>query len=110
MSAAARAASTAPSRRALQPAISAGGTASLDLMLDSMKQGGIDNPVTAQKLKDSPRLEMQGLLAGLDGRYIPPGKGNDPLRSPEALPTGRNFYSVDSRAVPTPAACRCIWW
>ena len=75
--------------------------ASLDLMLDSMKQCGIDDPVTAQKLKDSPRLEMQGLLAGLDGRYIPPGKGNDPLRSPEALPTGRNFHAVDGDILPT---------
>ncbi len=75
--------------------------ASLDLMLSSMKQGGIDDPVTAQKLKDSPRLEMEGLLAGLAGRYIPPGKGNDPLRSPEALPTGRNFHAVDGDILPT---------
>jgi cobaltochelatase CobN len=74
---------------------------SLDLMLDSMKKGGIDDPVTAQKLKDSPHLEMQALLAGLDGRYIPPGKGNDPLRSPESLPTGRNFHAVDGDILPT---------
>jgi cobaltochelatase CobN len=80
--------------------------ASLDLMLDSMKQGGIDDPVTAQKLKDSPRLEMQGLLAGLDGRYIPPGKGNDPLRSPESLPTGRNFHAVDGDILPTQLSYR----
>lgn len=73
----------------------------LDLMLDSMKQGGIDDPAVAQKLADSPRLEMQGLLAGLDGRYIPPGKGNDPLRSPDALPTGRNFHAVDGDILPT---------
>lgn len=73
----------------------------LDLMLDSMKKGGIDDPVTAQKLADSPRLEMLGLLAGLDGRYIPPGKGNDPLRSPESLPTGRNFHAVDGDILPT---------
>jgi len=75
--------------------------AALDLMLASMKQGGIDDPVTAQKLADSPRLEMAGLLAGLDGRYIPPGKGNDPLRSPESLPTGRNFHAVDGDILPT---------
>lgn len=73
----------------------------LDLMLDSMKKGGIDDPVTAKKLADSPRLEMLGLLAGLDGRYIPPGKGNDPLRSPESLPTGRNFHAVDGDILPT---------
>src|SRR5574343_1038147 len=70
-------------------------------MLDSMRQGGIDDAETAQKLADSPRLEMAGLLAGLDGRYIPPGKGNDPLRSPESLPTGRNFHAVDGDILPT---------
>ena len=73
----------------------------LDLMLASMRQGGIDSPEISAKLAASPRLEMQGLLAGLDGRYIPPGKGNDPLRSPEALPTGRNFHAVDGDILPT---------
>lgn len=75
--------------------------ASLDLMLDSMKKGGIDDPAIAAKLADSPRLEMQALLAGLEGRYIAPGKGNDPLRSPESLPTGRNFHAVDGDILPT---------
>jgi len=75
---------------------------SLKLMADSMAQvaGGYD-PSIAQKLKDSPRLEMAGLLAGLDGRFVPPGKGNDPLRSPDALPTGRNFHAVDGDILPT---------
>ncbi|AWL05546.1 cobaltochelatase subunit CobN [Massilia oculi] len=75
--------------------------ASLDLMLDSMKKSGIDDPDVAHKLRDSPRREMAALLAGLDGRYIEPGKGNDPLRSPEALPTGRNFHAVDGDILPT---------
>ena len=75
--------------------------ASLDLMLDSMRKGGIDDPEAGRKLVDSPRLEMRGLLAGLEGRYIEPGKGNDPLRSPEALPTGRNFHAVDGDILPT---------
>ena len=74
---------------------------SLDLMLDSMKKGGIDDPAISAKLADSPRLEMRGLLAGLEGRYIEPGKGNDPLRSPESLPTGRNFHAVDGDILPT---------
>ena len=74
---------------------------SLDLMLDSMRKGGVDDPAIADKLAASPALEMRGLLAGLDGRYIEPGKGNDPLRSPEALPTGRNFHAVDGDILPT---------
>ncbi|MDI6837622.1 MAG: cobaltochelatase subunit CobN, partial [Rhizobiaceae bacterium] len=49
--------------------------------------------------------EIDGLLTGLDGRFVPPGPSGAPTRGrPDVLPTGRNFYSVDSRAVPTPAA------
>lgn len=49
--------------------------------------------------------EMHGLLTALDGRFVPPGPSGAPTRGrPDVLPTGRNFYSVDTRAVPTPAA------
>ncbi|MGV8936860.1 MAG: cobaltochelatase subunit CobN [Allorhizobium sp.] len=49
--------------------------------------------------------EIAGLLTGLDGRFVDPGPSGAPTRGrPDVLPTGRNFYSVDSRAVPTPAA------
>ncbi|KIQ67608.1 cobaltochelatase subunit CobN [Wenxinia marina] len=49
--------------------------------------------------------EGAGLLTALDGRAIPPGPSGAPTRGrPDVLPTGRNFYSVDSRAVPTPTA------
>ncbi len=74
---------------------------SLDLMLASMKQGGIEDPAVADKLAASPQAEMAALLAGLAGRYVAPGKGNDPLRSPESLPTGRNFHAVDGDLLPT---------
>ncbi len=74
---------------------------SLDLMLGSMRRGASVSAAVEKKLIDSPRLEMQGLLAGLAGAYVPPGKGNDPLRSHDALPTGRNFHSVDGDILPT---------
>ena len=49
--------------------------------------------------------EISALMRGLDGRFVPPGPSGAPTRGrPDVLPTGRNFYSVDSRAVPTPAA------
>jgi cobaltochelatase CobN len=49
--------------------------------------------------------EIAGTLAALDGRFVAPGPSGAPTRGrPDVLPTGRNFYSVDSRAVPTPAA------
>jgi cobaltochelatase CobN len=54
--------------------------------------------------------EIAGLLRGLDGRRVAPGPSGAPTRGrPEVLPTGRNFYSVDTRAVPTPAAWRLGW-
>jgi cobaltochelatase CobN len=51
--------------------------------------------------------EIAGLLGGLDGRFVPPGPSGAPSRGRlDVLPTGRNFYSVDVRALPTPAAHR----
>ncbi|TNC74819.1 cobaltochelatase subunit CobN [Rubellimicrobium roseum] len=49
--------------------------------------------------------ESQALLTALDGRAIPPGPSGAPTRGrPDVLPTGRNFFSVDARALPTAAA------
>ncbi len=54
--------------------------------------------------------EMAGLLDALDGRAILPGPSGAPTRGRlDVLPTGRNFYSVDSRAIPTPAAWALGW-
>ncbi|MBP1882270.1 cobaltochelatase subunit CobN [Sinorhizobium mexicanum] len=56
-------------------------------------------------IEGSGEAEIKGLLTGLDGRFVAPGPSGAPTRGrPDVLPTGRNFYSVDSRAVPTPAA------
>ncbi|HWQ61701.1 MAG TPA: cobaltochelatase subunit CobN [Negativicutes bacterium] len=49
--------------------------------------------------------EITNLLAALDGRYIEPGPGGAPTSGlADILPTGRNFYGVDPRTLPTPAA------
>ncbi len=54
--------------------------------------------------------EIAGLLAGLDGRFVAPGPSGAPTRGrPDVLPTGRNFFSVDTRTVPTPAAWHLGW-
>lgn len=54
--------------------------------------------------------EIAGLLRGLDGRFVPPGPSGAPTRGrPDVLPTGRNFFSVDTRTVPTPAAWHLGW-
>ncbi len=84
--------------------------------------GGIDGPpisalpLAAQVLERVrgdllPRLdacggeELRQLKRGLEGRFVPPGPSGAPSRGrPDVLPTGRNFYSVDTRAIPTQAA------
>ncbi|BAY16318.1 cobaltochelatase [Anabaenopsis circularis NIES-21] len=49
--------------------------------------------------------EITNLLHGLDGGYVPSGASGAPTRGrPEVLPTGKNFYSVDIRALPTETA------
>ena len=56
------------------------------------------------------QAEMDALTRGLSGRFIGPGPSGAPTRGrPEVLPTGRNFYSLDSRALPTPVAWRLGW-
>jgi len=54
--------------------------------------------------------EISGLLDGLSGRFTPPGPSGAPTRGRlDTLPTGRNFYSIDSRTLPTPTAWALGW-
>lgn len=49
--------------------------------------------------------EREGLLAGLAGGRVPPGPSGSPYRGrSDVLPTGRNLYTIDPRAVPSRAA------
>merc|ERR1719428_908748 len=51
--------------------------------------------------------EMGALLEGLDGNFITPGPGGDPIRNPLVLPTGKNMHALDPAAIPTSAAMDC---
>ncbi len=54
--------------------------------------------------------EIAGLLHGLEGRFVAPGPSGAPTRGRlDVLPTGRNFYSLDTRTVPTPTAWQLGW-
>jgi cobaltochelatase CobN len=49
--------------------------------------------------------ETRHLLAALNGTHVPAGPSGSPSRGmAHVLPTGRNFYTVDPRGLPTPAA------
>ena len=52
-----------------------------------------------------PNGEMEGLLAALGGQRVAPGPSGSPYRGrTDVLPTGRNLFSVDPRAVPSRSA------
>ncbi len=48
--------------------------------------------------------EIEHLLDGLSARHIPTGTGNDPIRNPDAVPTGKNIYGFDPTKIPTKSA------
>src|SRR4029077_606394 len=49
--------------------------------------------------------EIDNLLRGLDGEYVPAGPSGAPTRGmAHVLPSGRNFYAVDPRTLPSAAA------
>ena len=55
-------------------------------------------------------MEGAGLLTALAGQFVAPAPSGAPTRGRmDVLPTGRNFFSVDSRAVPTPTAWALGW-
>ncbi|MEM6277221.1 MAG: cobaltochelatase subunit CobN, partial [Pseudomonadota bacterium] len=61
-------------------------------------------------VRDCGPREMQSLLDALNGDAIPAGPSGAPTRGRlDVLPTGRNFFSVDSRAVPTQTAWALGW-
>jgi cobaltochelatase CobN len=90
-------------------------------LVGELQQAGWD-PAVAEKLSDNPDVaailrfaatevvprlagtsgEIDQILRALDGRFIAAGPSGSPLRGlVNALPTGRNFYSVDPKAVPS---------
>ena len=50
--------------------------------------------------------ELGGLLKALEGEYVLPGPGGDPIRNPDVLPTGKNIHALDPQSIPTMAAVK----
>lgn len=76
--------------------------AAVDRMLQSMAGDEVvPPPAWRDALVQSPDREAEAMLAGLRGGFVSPGPGNDPVRTPEALPTGRNFHALDASLLPT---------
>jgi cobaltochelatase CobN len=68
------------------------------------------NSVVRQTVQSCGPSEIEGLLTALNGQFVAPAPSGAPTRGRlDVLPTGRNFFSVDSRAVPTPTAWALGW-
>ncbi|WP_444944488.1 cobaltochelatase subunit CobN [Microbulbifer sp. ZKSA006] len=48
--------------------------------------------------------ELENLMSALDGNYIPVSHGGDPIRNPQAVPTGRNLIGFNPAKVPSKEA------
>jgi cobaltochelatase CobN len=72
--------------------------------LETKEANGLEQALQAVSRAYLADSEMEGLLAGLDGRFLPPGLMGDPLRSPSVYPTGVNGCSFDPTRIPHPDA------
>ncbi len=86
-------------------------------LLAQLEEQGFDPAHAAAHARAHPRLarapelvdrirrtgqEIESVLAALHGRHVASGPSGSPTRGrPDVLPTGRNFYSVDPRALPS---------
>ncbi|EME31620.1 magnesium chelatase subunit H [Galdieria sulphuraria] len=50
--------------------------------------------------------ELSSLVKALNGEYVIPGPGGDPIRNPDVLPTGKNIHALDPQSIPTNAAIK----
>ncbi|MGI9048320.1 MAG: cobaltochelatase subunit CobN, partial [Rubrobacteraceae bacterium] len=80
-----------------------------------VKDAGVPRTLGFAAKEVVPRLlrtpdEMGNLLRGLEGGYVPAGPSGSPTRGlVNVLPTGRNFYSVDPKALPSRLSWEVGW-
>ena len=55
-------------------------------------------------LMRSPEMELASVVNALDGGYISPASGGDPVQNPGILPTGRNMFAVNAEETPSVVA------
>jgi cobaltochelatase CobN len=76
-----------------------------DALLAALHAANPGVPGLPQRLDACAEAERLAVLAALDGRFIQPGPAGAPTRGrADVLPTGRNLYAIDPRAVPNRSA------
>ncbi|WIW90815.1 cobaltochelatase subunit CobN (plasmid) [Sphingobium sp. V4] len=77
----------------------------IDRFVCDIKEGQFGDGLHVFGRGEQGQGERAGLLAALDGRRVAPGPSGSPHRGrSDVLPTGRNLFMVDPRAVPSRAA------
>jgi cobaltochelatase CobN len=70
--------------------------------VDDRDEPGHDGKLEEEGAAACGPAELRGLLAALEGRFVPPGPAGAPSRGRlDVLPTGRNLFAIDPRSVPT---------
>jgi len=84
--------------------------AAVDAVVGDVVRSRADDVVNVMRFAAEelvPRLaattdELTRTVGALEGRFVPPGPSGSPTRGlVSVLPTGRNFYSVDPKAIPS---------
>ncbi len=57
-----------------------------------------------ETLAGSPAAELASIVNALNGGYIAPTSGGDPVLNPDILPTGRNMFAVNAEETPSAVA------
>ncbi len=71
----------------------------------ALSNPGVEADALAVRLDRSAAAEREALIAALDGKFVAPGPSGAPTRGrADVLPTGRNLFTIDPRAVPTRSA------
>ncbi len=55
-------------------------------------------------LSASPGNELSSIVNALNGGFIPPTSGGDPVLNPDILPTGRNMFAINAEETPSAVA------
>lgn len=72
--------------------------------LRTMKETLEKLPQTKVNLRQSTTMEQEALIDGLNGGYVETGSAGDPIVNSLAVPTGKNFYSINPETTPTAEA------
>lgn len=89
-----------PTQSVLAPANTTGGAFAADPPV-TLDPAIARAPEIVARIRRTPD-EIANVLRALEGRHVPSGPSGSPTRGRmDVLPTGRNFYSVDPRALPS---------